>query len=72
MFVTVVAVLCFNGACVDEIVTDSDMSAVTFMSCSVGAQAPVAEWKGAHPIYRNEKWTIARIKCVPGHYGKGV
>ena len=75
LFVTVVAVMCHllgagaEPVCIEEIVTDSAMTeGLTFMSCMVGAQAPLAKWKSEHPIYRAEKWTIGRYKCVPGRY----
>ena len=49
MFVTVVAVLCHltgpaAGGCVEEIVTDSNMTPeITFQECMKGAQAPLAK-----------------------------
>jgi hypothetical protein len=73
MFVTVVAVLCrlsgaAAGSCVEEIVTDSNMTPeISMMQCAVGAQAPLAKWMGEHPIYHTN-WRIERYKCVPGHY----
>ncbi|QOG17611.1 hypothetical protein FOM02_09920 [Bradyrhizobium sp. SEMIA] len=73
MFVTVVAVLCRLGAsatggCVEEIVTDSNMTPeMSMMQCAVGAQAPLAKWMGEHPIY-HANWRLERYKCVPGHY----
>jgi hypothetical protein len=73
MFVTVVAVLCHllvgNSICEEQIVTDSNLtSGLTFMDCMAGAQAPLAKWKGEHPIYRSDAYRIERYKCVPGHY----
>lgn len=73
MFTTVVVVLChlFAGSpdCFEEIVTDSNMTeGLTFMDCMAGAQAPLAKWKGEHPIYRSAAYMIDRYKCVPGHY----
>jgi hypothetical protein len=73
MFVTVVAVLCHLGgpaadSCVEEIVTDSNMTPdITFQECMKGAQAPLAKWMGEHPLYHSN-WRIERYKCVPGHY----
>ena len=73
MFVTVVAVLCrlggaATGACVEEIVTDSNMTPeISFMQCAIGAQAPLAKWMDEHPLY-HANWRIERYKCVPGHY----
>jgi len=46
MFVTVVAVLCrlsaaSSGSCIEEIVTDSNMTPeMSMMQCAIGAQAP--------------------------------
>jgi hypothetical protein len=73
MFVTIVALMCMTTGnvpfCREEIVTDSSISEnITFFSCANGAQAPLAEWKANHPVYRNENWTIKRYICVPGHY----
>ena len=71
MFVTVVAVLCHltgpaAGGCVEEIVTDSNMTPeITFQECMKGAQAPLAKWMGE--VY-HVNWRIDRYKCVPGHY----
>ncbi len=73
MFVTVVAVLCrlgaaASGGCVEEIVTDSNMTPeMSMMQCAIGAQAPLAKWMGEHPIY-HANWRLDRYKCVPGHY----
>jgi hypothetical protein len=70
MLVTIVATLCsLAGLCVEEIVTDSTLEPqLTFQSCLSGAQAPLAKWKGEHPIYRSERYRIAGWKCVPGRY----
>ncbi|MBR0903441.1 hypothetical protein [Bradyrhizobium liaoningense] len=73
MFVTVVAVLCrlsaaSSGSCVEEIVTDSNMTPeISMMQCAISAQAPLAKWMGEHPIY-HANWRLERYKCVPGHY----
>lgn len=71
MFTTVVAVLCsltLQGACVEEIVTDSNMDpAVTFQGCQIGAQAGIAKWMSESPIY-HARWRLDRWKCVPGRY----
>jgi hypothetical protein len=69
MFVTVVAVLCHlsgaaEGSCLEEIVTDSNMTPkIAFHECIIGAQAPLAKWKSEHPIYHTG-WRIERYKCV--------
>lgn len=73
MFVTVVAVLCrlsaaSSGSCIEEIVTDSNMTPeMSMMQCAIGAQAPLAKWMGEHPIY-HANWRLDRYKCVPGRY----
>lgn len=59
MFVTVVAILCHlgglaAGSCVEEIVTDSNMTPeITFQYCVKSVQAPLAKWMNEHPIYRS-------------------
>lgn len=73
MFATVVAVLCHiagpaAGACVEEIVTDTDLDpAVTFQGCLISGQAGIAKWMSEHPIYR-AGWRLSAYKCAPGHY----
>jgi hypothetical protein len=73
MFVTLVAVLCHlssghpGGGCVEEIVTDSSKSEISFQSCMIEGQIGVAKWMSEHPIYRSD-WTLQRYKCAPGHY----
>jgi hypothetical protein len=83
MFVTVVAVMCYLAVprtiaadrdCTDEevgmeeIVTDSNFTPeLTFMGCQIGFAA-LAKWKGEHAIYHTDRWRVARVRCVPGHY----
>lgn len=72
MFITIAAVLCHlsgpaAGACVEEIVTDSNMDdSLTMQSCMIG-QPAISHWMTTHPLYHSG-WRIERIKCVPGHY----
>src|SRR5258706_13192316 len=71
MFVTLVAVLCHvlpggPGDCVEEIVTDSNQSNITFQSCMIQGQIGIAKWMSEHPIY-HANWTLQRYKCAPGH-----
>lgn len=84
MFVTVVAILCFQVAAgpldldtdcspqeqtVEEIITDSTVDEFAdFFGCMIQGQIGASKWKASHPIYHSDKWRIARIKCVPGHY----
>jgi hypothetical protein len=70
MFVTVVAILCtLQALCVEEIVTDSNLTdGLSFSNCLSGAQAPLAKWKGEHPVYRSAAYRISGWKCVPGRY----
>ena len=56
MFVTLVAVLCHvlpgsSGDCVEEIVTNSNLSNITFQSCTIQGQIGIAKWMSEHPIY---------------------
>ena len=72
MFATLVAVLCHvlpggPGGCVEEIVTDSNQSNITFQSCVIQGQIGIAKWMSEHPIYHSN-WTLQRYKCAPGHY----
>jgi hypothetical protein len=74
MFITVIAVLCHlsvgQPVCSEEVVTDSDSNKdLTLLSCAVGAQAALAQWKAADPTYRSDDYWISRYKCVPGHPG---
>ena len=76
MFVTLVAILCHvspgpSGVCVEEIVTDSNQSNITFQSCVSQGQIGISKWMSEHPIYRAD-WTLQRYKCAPGHYSKHV
>lgn len=66
MLVTLVAILCnAQGICLEKVVTNSNMSGITMMSCQVGSQQGVADWL-VHSPYHD--WTIKSIKCVPGTY----
>jgi hypothetical protein len=72
MFVTLVAVLCHvlpggSGNCVEEIVTNSNLSSITFQSCTIQGQIGIAKWMSEHPVY-HANWTLERYKCAPGHY----
>ena len=72
MFVTLVAVLCHvlpggPGGCVEEIVTDSNLSNITFQSCAIQGQIGIAKWMSEHPIY-HANWTLQRYKRAPGYY----
>jgi hypothetical protein len=76
MFVTLVAVLCHvmpagagagAGDCVEEIVSDSSQSNITFQSCMIQGQIGITKWMSEHPVYRTN-WTLDRYKCAPGHY----
>ena len=54
---------------VEECITDSFMdNRVNFFSCMLHAQIAIATWKENHPIYRDNHWRVARIKCVQGLY----
>jgi hypothetical protein len=72
MFVTLIAVLCHtlagvSGICVEEIVTDSSLSDITFQQCMIQGQIGIAKWMSEHPIY-HANWSLERYKCAPGHY----
>jgi hypothetical protein len=72
MFITVSAVLCHliagQPVCVDEVVTDSNMTeGLTWQGCLL-APPPLAKWKSEHPIYNKPEWYIEKWRCTPGHY----
>ena len=72
MFVTLIAILCHSlaggpGSCVEEIITDSSKSDITFQGCMIQGQIGVAKWMSEHPIYRTG-WILTPYKCVLGHY----
>jgi hypothetical protein len=58
--------------CEEVIVTDSDLTpTLDWASCTVLGQAPLADWKSKHPVYRSPAYWIAAYKCIPGHYEPG-
>lgn len=72
MFVTLVAVLCQASPapperCVEEIVTDTSLSGITFHICTIHGQIAVAKWMSEHPMYPTG-WILQRYKCVHGRY----
>ncbi len=82
MLITLVAVLCHSVSgipepvCVEEIVTDNDMSGITWMSCQVSAQEGISKWMSENPKYAASieaphaegSWHLSKWKCVPGQY----
>lgn len=73
MFMTIAVTLCHltfgTSDCFEEIVTNSNMTeGLTMQGCMTGNQAPIAQWKMQHPIYRSSEYTVSRIKCIPGRY----
>ncbi len=69
MYTTLVALMCSltGPGCVEEIVTDTSMSELTWQGCMITGQIGVAKWMSEHPIYHSG-WRLARWKCVAGHY----
>lgn len=65
MLVTLVAILCNGQLCLEKVVTDSNMSGITMMSCAINGQAGIADWL-SHGPYRD--WRVERYKCVAGPY----
>lgn len=55
---------------IEEIVTNSDLDPehLDFFGCQIHGQLGVSEWKTKSPLYHSDRWRIARIKCIPGHY----
>jgi hypothetical protein len=60
-----------SGVCVEEVVTDSSKSGISFQSCMIQGQIGVTKWISEHPIYR-ANWTLQRYKCASGHYSPHV
>lgn len=74
MLVTVSVVLCHlllgSPVCVDEVVTDTNMTeGLTWQGCLLGPPQ-LAKWKSEHPTYRREEWYIAKWRCTPGRHEK--
>lgn len=68
MFVTLVAVLISStGLRVEEIVTDSALSDITWQECQIHGQMGIIEWMRHDPRY-HANWKVESYKCVPGHY----
>lgn len=69
--ITVVAIMCqllgniAEPVCREEVVTKTDGDSGTQV-CMLG-QAALAQWK-TNSIYRDDKWFIQRVLCVPGDY----
>ena len=54
---------------IEEIVTDTEKDPrIDFMSCQIGHQIGVSDWKMHHPIYFKNSWRVARVRCAAGHY----
>ena len=71
MFTTLVAILCntLSGPplCIEEIVTDTAQSDLSFQECQVHGQIAVIEFMQASPRYRHD-WKVESYKCAVGHY----
>ncbi|SHH47517.1 hypothetical protein [Bradyrhizobium erythrophlei] len=64
--ITVVAIVCsLSLGCVEEIVTDSDVSPeVTMTSCMMG-ESQIVKWMQES---KYKDWKLESWKCVPGRY----
>jgi hypothetical protein len=65
MLVTLVAVLCNGQLCLERVVTTSEQSGITMMSCQVQGQIGIADWLANGPYH---EWTLQSYKCVMGQY----
>jgi hypothetical protein len=65
MLVTLVAVLCNSQLCLEKVVTTSEQSGITMMSCQVQGQIGIADWLANGPYH---EWTLQSYKCVLGEY----
>jgi len=51
MLVTLVAVLCNGALCLEKVVTTSEQSGITMMSCQVQGQMGIAQWLANSPYH---------------------
>jgi hypothetical protein len=65
MLVTLVALLCNGQLCMEKVVTNSEMSGITMMSCAVNAQIGIADWLSKGPY---QTWHLQSYKCIAGKY----
>ena len=65
MLVTLVAVLCNGQLCLEKVVTNSDLSGITMVACTVQGQIGIADWLANGPYHA---WKLQRYKCVMGKY----
>jgi hypothetical protein len=65
MLVTLVAVLCNSQLCLEKVVTTSEQSGITMMSCQVNGQIGVADWLAKGPYH---EWKLQKYKCIAGKY----
>ena len=65
MLVTLVAVLCNGQLCLEKVVTNSEQSGITMMTCMVHAQIGIADWLAKGPYH---EWRLQKYKCIAGKY----
>src|SRR3954470_5069006 len=65
MLVILVAVLCNSQLCLEKVVTTSEQSGITMMSCQVNGQIGVADWLAKGPYH---EWKLQKYKCIAGKY----
>lgn len=65
MLITLIAILCNGPLCLEKVVTTSEQSDISMVSCATTSQSAIADWLD-HGPYR--AWQVAKIKCVMGPY----
>jgi hypothetical protein len=65
MLITLVAVLCNGLVCIERVVTNSDQSDISIMTCALHGQAVIAETlsSGLYPGFH-----VQSYRCVIGQY----
>lgn len=77
MIVTIAATLCHMIAGVPdmddepeiEVCHEEVLTTVEDLQACIVSQAGVADWK-MKSRFRDDEWTISRIRCIPGTYFK--
>lgn len=66
MIVTLVALLCSGLICVEKVITTSNLSDITMMSCQQRGQFGIALWMSQNIAYRNHQ--LEGWRCISGTY----
>lgn len=66
MIITLVALLCSGPICVEKVITTSNLSDITMMSCQQRGQMGIALWMSQNVTYRD--YQLHGWQCVSGPY----